>query len=509
MTSWENVSFWDNYWRTQGSSSLDFTGDTVANTYTLQLDESVLADGGYSYEHSDVHLWYHGTIDTSPTAGDGSYSVPPAWYGGVHPARVATGFFYSASVGGDRPGTGVSAALGGAAVRSAVDWSAADWPSILELTVDAADLPFAAGQPIPVSYYYQDYSRPATITFALDVDKNPYNQNVVETGQESVGQTGSAPVPGGSSLSTAGVAAGTYYVIARITDAGGHARYAYAPEPVVIVYVPPSVASVIINDGMVDPPDLPGKGRQPTNWAQQRSDLRTIGVTFSEPVAGVAATDLLLVNQGVNAPADPDVVVPLTDAQLTLSEGNTKLSISFSPYQLADGVYRLEVLPTVADTAGNPMDGNGDGTGGDPYIFQGDATNRFHKLAGDFNASGGVNVQDFSTLAYWFGQPVPAAPSYVDANNSGGINVQDFAAYAANFQKAVAYPLSGTGNLSLSQSTQRIGGNVARSGARGQQLRDSLDVPAFETKAAVTAKKKAPTPPMVAATDYLIRQGMW
>jgi len=104
---------------------------------------------------------------------------------------------------------------------------------------------------------------------------------------------------------------------------------------------------------------------------------------------------------------------------------------------------------------------------------------------------------------------VPAAPSYVDANNSGGINVQAFAAYAANFQKAVAYPLSGTGNLSLSQSTQRIGGNVARSGARGQQLRDSLDVPAFETKAAVTAKKKAPTPPMVAATDYLIRQGMW
>ena len=87
MTSWENVTFWDNYWRTEGSSSLDFTGESVDNVYNLQLSESVLSSGGYSYEHSDVHLWYHGTIDTSPTASDGAYTVPTSWYGGVHPAR--------------------------------------------------------------------------------------------------------------------------------------------------------------------------------------------------------------------------------------------------------------------------------------------------------------------------------------------------------------------------------------------------------------------------------------
>ena len=123
MTSWENVAFWDNYWRTDGSSSLDFTGESIANVYNLQLSESVLTSGGYSYEHSDVHLWYHGTIDTSPTASDGAYTVPTSWYGGVHPARDATGFYYSRLADGPRMIAGLSVELGGAANRTDINWS--------------------------------------------------------------------------------------------------------------------------------------------------------------------------------------------------------------------------------------------------------------------------------------------------------------------------------------------------------------------------------------------------
>mgnify|MGYP001819814984 CR=1 FL=1 len=74
MVSYENIAFWDNYWRTQGDSSLDFTGEPVADTWDVQLSESVLSSGGYSNEHSDTHLWYHGTVDlsTDPPANDGS-----------------------------------------------------------------------------------------------------------------------------------------------------------------------------------------------------------------------------------------------------------------------------------------------------------------------------------------------------------------------------------------------------------------------------------------------------
>ncbi len=244
MTSWENVSFWDNYWRTDGSSSLDFTGETVNSTYDVQLSESVLSNGGYSYEHSDVHLWYHGTVDTAPTANDGSYTVPTSWYGGVHPVRDATGYLYSALVSGIRPSAGLAAALGGTAVRSAIDWSAAEWANLLELGVAADDLQFGGNDSIPLSYYYQDFNRTATITFSLDVDKNPYNENAVLVGQNTVGQTGSTPVVSSFSLSTSGIAAGSYYVTAEITDAGGHTRYAYAPDPVAIVNTAPSVALI-------------------------------------------------------------------------------------------------------------------------------------------------------------------------------------------------------------------------------------------------------------------------
>src|SRR5688500_13823829 len=58
----DNVVFADNYWRSDGNSSFDFTGEAVAGAANLQLTESVMTGTGYSVEHSDVHLWYHGTI---------------------------------------------------------------------------------------------------------------------------------------------------------------------------------------------------------------------------------------------------------------------------------------------------------------------------------------------------------------------------------------------------------------------------------------------------------------
>ncbi len=240
MTSWENVAFWDNYWRTDGSNSLDFTGESMTNVYDLQLSESVLSNGGYSYEHSDVHLWYHGTIDTSPTANDGSYTVPTGWYGSGQPERDATGFYYSTLVGGPRPAAGLSAELGGAANRTAIDRSNATWPNVLELSVSGDTLQFMQGEPIPVAYYYQDYDSAATISFSLDQDQNPYSQNALDEGNRNVAQTGAALVQNGDSLNTGDVPLGQYYLAAKITDASGHTRYAYSREPVTIAMPVPT-----------------------------------------------------------------------------------------------------------------------------------------------------------------------------------------------------------------------------------------------------------------------------
>jgi hypothetical protein len=61
-------------------------------------------------------------------------------------------------------------------------------------------------------------------------------------------------------------------------------------------------------------------------------------------------------------------------------------------------------------------------------------------LTGDWNGSGGVNIQDFATFAYWFANALPTAPDYVDLNGSGGINIQDFAGFAGNFGDAIVFP---------------------------------------------------------------------
>ncbi|OHB68763.1 MAG: hypothetical protein A2V70_01905 [Planctomycetes bacterium RBG_13_63_9] len=236
MIPWDNVVYWDNYWRTQGDDALDFTGEPIANTHDVQLVESILTEGGYPFDHSNVHLWYYGTIDTStdPPANNGDYDVPNDWYGGSHPSRTTSGYYFSRIVGGTRPGDGLSVDLRGDADRDAIDWDSAVWPNLINLQIDASDLQWTAGEPIPASYYYQDVDSDATVVFYLDADKNPYNGYGIEADQQLLARTGSVLVHGARDVATDTIPAGTYYLSARITDADGHTRCAYAGDAVTI-----------------------------------------------------------------------------------------------------------------------------------------------------------------------------------------------------------------------------------------------------------------------------------
>ena len=117
-----NVSFADNYYRVDPNGFYeeltgDFSGVTVDGAFNLQLNESFgetsiididdptldligVGDGdGYAAEHSDTHLWYHGTINLSTTASDGAHLVPDEWYGGAFEDRNAAGFSFSRIAG--------------------------------------------------------------------------------------------------------------------------------------------------------------------------------------------------------------------------------------------------------------------------------------------------------------------------------------------------------------------------------------------------------------------------
>ena len=128
---WENVVFADNYFRQDAFSEadLDFNGQSIPGSFDVELPECVLSqcddqldvcdcglggvicagldlcedDPGYGFEHSDVHLWYFGTVDLSPDANNGELFVPFEWYDdpAVGP-REMSGYFFSRIGGGPR-----------------------------------------------------------------------------------------------------------------------------------------------------------------------------------------------------------------------------------------------------------------------------------------------------------------------------------------------------------------------------------------------------------------------
>ncbi len=104
---WANVAWADNYWRADGGglvNGLDFDGMPLENTFNVQLSESTLNCCAYSFAHSDVHLWYHGTIDLSAGATNGEEPITSQMRSSWWPEGAANvGFARSAIGGAARP----------------------------------------------------------------------------------------------------------------------------------------------------------------------------------------------------------------------------------------------------------------------------------------------------------------------------------------------------------------------------------------------------------------------
>lgn len=100
---WQNVTWMDDMWRADGGgfNALDFDGIPLTNSFNTQLSEAALNCCGYSLSHSDVHLWYHGTIDTSPSPCDGEQCINATmrqtWWPEGYTNR---GYYYSVIGGG-------------------------------------------------------------------------------------------------------------------------------------------------------------------------------------------------------------------------------------------------------------------------------------------------------------------------------------------------------------------------------------------------------------------------
>jgi hypothetical protein len=228
-TIYDNVEFVDDYWRNDGSAAQTNDGNPVNGAYNLNVSWLDGNDAGYSTPHLAPAGYYIGTIDQNATQ-SGEGPIYSNWYGDTPtmPARNATGWIYSQEVGASRPSSGLWAASGGTAARTAAGQSGTQWGNLSDLTLTSGST-ITSGDPINASFIYQDRGGADTVTFYLDSDRNPFNGSFAATlGSFNLPQS-SVSAGDNASLSTTGVAAGTYWVCAQITDAAGNTRYAYSP----------------------------------------------------------------------------------------------------------------------------------------------------------------------------------------------------------------------------------------------------------------------------------------
>jgi len=252
IKNYANVLFADNYWQNMGDGVLVPNGQAVSGAYNRHLTN---LDGGYSSSHSDVHLWYHGTIQLTTPASDSQTNITAAerqaWWTPAEAAGTNAGFYYSLIGGGDRFSTNEPAGSGTGRIRDGYNqvWNLgagsvtnrtrlpadnAVWPNLLRLNVTGTNH-FSVDDPMPVAFYDQFGSNTlaaATVRFFLDPDANPYDTNELALGQLTVSGTGTNAVNFNTAeltLNPSVTMPGNYSLFASIGD-GVHTRYLYAPE---------------------------------------------------------------------------------------------------------------------------------------------------------------------------------------------------------------------------------------------------------------------------------------
>jgi hypothetical protein len=268
--TYANVLYHDNYWE---DIQVYPYGEPVAGAYVRQLNN---LGGGYGAgsEHSNVHLWYHGTIDWRNPASDTEASIASAqradWWVALEIQGHAAGFYYSLIGGGDRlspeqpVGPGFPAirdgynqtwdlGAGTAANRKALPSNSGDWPNLITFNrLDTNDV--VQGQSAAVKFFYQ-WAQPtnstATMSFYLDDDFNPLNGNDHLLTQMAVPGTGGDHVgyaTASLALDATNATVGYHGLYGKITS-GGRTRYLYAPELVRVISsrLAPTLDIVMLN----------------------------------------------------------------------------------------------------------------------------------------------------------------------------------------------------------------------------------------------------------------------
>ena len=153
-----------------------------------------------------------------------------------------------------------------------------------------------------------------------------------------------------------------------------------------------------------------------------------IAVRFSESVqATLSISDIFLANLTQGFQVNPGSI------SLAYNTADNTATLAFPGLpsaRLQDGNYRLTISAAgVTDAAGRLLDGDGNGTPGDDYLFE------FFVFAGDANRDRTVDLGDFALLAANFNRP--GTFSQGDFNYSGTVELGDFSILASRMNQSL------------------------------------------------------------------------
>jgi hypothetical protein len=240
---WENVLYADNFY--QRLNALPFGLDPMGNAITGTYNRKLLnLNGANASAHSDVHLWYHGTIELATPATDTQQTITSTirsnWWTAAESSGATVGFHYSRIGGGDRLSTATPAGSGtdaidkgynrlwdlGAGVaanRSLVTGKNALWPSLITARRSSpASLPAGTAFDLELRYQSDDASAGSPVlTVTLDPDANPWNGNEIDIDTRSLSASGPATVlTANLALTVPPALSGSYRIGARIQQSG-------------------------------------------------------------------------------------------------------------------------------------------------------------------------------------------------------------------------------------------------------------------------------------------------
>lgn len=238
---WENVLYADNFYQRLNSVFLDSQGNAIAGAYNRRL---LNLNGANSSAHSDVHLWYHGTIELGTPATDTQQTITSTirsnWWTAAESSGAAAGFHYGRIGGGDRLSTTTPAGSGSDAInagynrlwdlgagtdanRSLVTGKNALWPSLITARrTSPASIPTGTAFDLELRYQSDDASAGAPLlTVTLDPDANPWNGNEIAIDTRSLSASGPANVlTANLALTVPPALTGSYRIGARIQQSG-------------------------------------------------------------------------------------------------------------------------------------------------------------------------------------------------------------------------------------------------------------------------------------------------